>query len=112
LDTSAFSTQVVSSSFVCSVQTANRSVQTAWTGFDPTGTLGFTRCVDHLEFWIWKPPWGLPSCKSFCNLCVCCVIGPVHFSKYFLFYPSHRIFRRMYGTLNIGKKIINCIVCL
>jgi hypothetical protein len=29
LDTSAFSTQVVSSSFVCSVQTANRSVQTA-----------------------------------------------------------------------------------
>jgi hypothetical protein len=24
--------------------------------------------------------------------------------KYFLFHPSHRIFRRMHETLNIGKK--------
>jgi hypothetical protein len=24
--------------------------------------------------------------------------------KYFLFHPSHQIFRRMYGTLNVGKK--------
>jgi hypothetical protein len=24
--------------------------------------------------------------------------------KYFLFYPSHQIFRRMYGALNVGKK--------
>jgi hypothetical protein len=34
--------------------------------------------------------------------------GLVHFlmlnPKYFLFYPSHRIFRRMYGALNVGKK--------
>jgi hypothetical protein len=26
--------------------------------------------------------------------------------------PSHRIFRRMHGALNIGKKITNCTVCL
>jgi hypothetical protein len=32
--------------------------------------------------------------------------------KYFLFHPSHRIFRRMHEALNIGKKITNCIVCL
>jgi hypothetical protein len=24
--------------------------------------------------------------------------------KYFLFYPSHRIFKRIHGTLNVGKK--------
>jgi hypothetical protein len=24
--------------------------------------------------------------------------------KYFLFHPSHQIFRRMYGTLNVSKK--------
>jgi hypothetical protein len=24
--------------------------------------------------------------------------------KYFLFHPSHQIFRRMYGALNVGKK--------
>jgi hypothetical protein len=24
--------------------------------------------------------------------------------KYFIFHPSHRIFRRMHGTLNVGKK--------
>jgi hypothetical protein len=24
--------------------------------------------------------------------------------KYFLFYPSHRIFGRMHGALNVGKK--------
>jgi hypothetical protein len=24
--------------------------------------------------------------------------------KYFLFHPSHQIFRRMHGTLNVGKK--------
>jgi hypothetical protein len=27
-------------------------------------------------------------------------------------YSSHRIFGRMYGALNIGKKITNCTVCL
>jgi hypothetical protein len=32
--------------------------------------------------------------------------------KNFLFHPSHRIFGRMHGALNVGKKIINCIVCL
>jgi hypothetical protein len=32
--------------------------------------------------------------------------------KYFLFHPLHQIFRRMHGTLNVGKKITNCIVCL
>jgi hypothetical protein len=26
--------------------------------------------------------------------------------------PSHRIYRHMYGALNIGKKITNYIVCL
>jgi hypothetical protein len=26
--------------------------------------------------------------------------------------PSHRIFRHMYGALNVGKKITNCTVCL
>jgi hypothetical protein len=25
---------------------------------------------------------------------------------------SHRIFGRMHGALNVGKKITNCIVCL
>jgi hypothetical protein len=33
--------------------------------------------------------------------------GLVHFhanSKYFLFHPSHRIFRRMHGALNVSKK--------
>jgi hypothetical protein len=25
-------------------------------------------------------------------------------SKYFLFHPSHQIFRRMHGALNVGKK--------
>jgi hypothetical protein len=34
------------------------------------------------------------------------------YPKYFLFHPSHWIFRRLYKVLNIGKKIINCIVCL
>jgi hypothetical protein len=24
--------------------------------------------------------------------------------KYFLFHPSHQIFRRMHGVLNVGKK--------
>jgi hypothetical protein len=24
--------------------------------------------------------------------------------KYFLFHPSHQIFRRMHGALNVGKK--------
>jgi hypothetical protein len=24
--------------------------------------------------------------------------------KYFLFYPSHRIFKRIHGALNVGKK--------
>jgi hypothetical protein len=24
--------------------------------------------------------------------------------KYFLFHPSHQIFKRMYGALNVGKK--------
>jgi hypothetical protein len=24
--------------------------------------------------------------------------------KYFLFHPSHRIFRRIHGALNVGKK--------
>jgi hypothetical protein len=24
--------------------------------------------------------------------------------KYFLFHPSHRIFKRMHGVLNVGKK--------
>jgi hypothetical protein len=33
-------------------------------------------------------------------------------SKYFLFHSSHRIFRRMHGVLNVGKKITNCIVCM
>jgi hypothetical protein len=37
--------------------------------------------------------------------------GPVYFSKYFLFHPSHRIFERMHRALNVGKKT-NCIVCL
>jgi hypothetical protein len=31
--------------------------------------------------------------------------------KYFLFHPSHRIFERIYRTLNVGKKITNYIVC-
>jgi hypothetical protein len=30
--------------------------------------------------------------------------GPVHFPKYFLCHPSHRIFRPMHGALNVGKK--------
>jgi hypothetical protein len=34
------------------------------------------------------------------------------YPKYFFFHPSHRIFRRMHETLNVGKKIINCIVCV
>jgi hypothetical protein len=41
--------------------------------------------------------------------------GPVYFHvnpKYFLFHSSYWIFKRMYGALNVGKKIINCIVCL
>jgi hypothetical protein len=33
-------------------------------------------------------------------------------SKYFLLHPSHQIFKRMHGALNVGKKITNCIVCL
>jgi hypothetical protein len=32
--------------------------------------------------------------------------------KYFLFHPSHQIFEHMHGTLNVGKKITNCIACL
>jgi hypothetical protein len=36
----------------------------------------------------------------------------VHFPKYFIGHPSHRIFRPRYGTLNVGKKITNCTVCL
>jgi zinc transporter 1/2/3 len=39
-------------------------------------------------------------------------LGPVHFPKYFLCHPLHRIFRRMYETLNVGKKITKCTVCL
>jgi hypothetical protein len=35
----------------------------------------------------------------------------VHFSKYFLCHSSHRIFRRMHGVLNVGKKIIVQFVC-
>jgi hypothetical protein len=31
-------------------------------------------------------------------------LGPVHFLKYFLCHPSHRIFGHMHGVLNIGKK--------
>jgi hypothetical protein len=34
------------------------------------------------------------------------------YPKYFLFHPSHRIFRRMHEALNVGKKITNDIVCL
>jgi DUF438 domain-containing protein len=26
--------------------------------------------------------------------------------KYFFFYPSHRIFKRMHGALNVEKKLI------
>jgi hypothetical protein len=32
--------------------------------------------------------------------------------KYFLFHSSHRIFKRMYGALNVSKNITNCIICL
>jgi hypothetical protein len=32
--------------------------------------------------------------------------------KYFLFHPSHQIFRYRYGALNVGTKITNCIVYL
>jgi hypothetical protein len=32
--------------------------------------------------------------------------------KKFAQYPSHRIFGRMHGTLNIGKKITNYTACL
>jgi hypothetical protein len=32
------------------------------------------------------------------------VLRPVHFPKYFLFHPSHRIFGHMHGALNVGKK--------
>jgi hypothetical protein len=35
---------------------------------------------------------------------------PMHIQNIFFF--THRIFRRMHGALNIGKKITNCIVCL
>jgi hypothetical protein len=31
-------------------------------------------------------------------------LRPVHFPKYFIFHPSHRIFGRMHGALNVGKK--------
>jgi hypothetical protein len=34
------------------------------------------------------------------------------YPKYFLFHPSHRIFRRMHEALNVDKKITNYIVCL
>jgi hypothetical protein len=38
--------------------------------------------------------------------------GPVHFPKYFLCHPSHRIFGRMHGALNVGKKkLIVQFVC-
>jgi hypothetical protein len=33
-------------------------------------------------------------------------------SKKFKQYPSHRIFRCIHGTLNVGKKITNCTVYL
>jgi hypothetical protein len=37
-----------------------------------------------------------------------CTLGPCSLShpnpKYFLFHPSHQIFRRMHGALNVGKK--------
>jgi hypothetical protein len=35
------------------------------------------------------------------------ILGPFTshaYPKYFLFHSSHRIFRRMYGALNVGKK--------
>jgi hypothetical protein len=38
-------------------------------------------------------------------------LGP-HFPKYFLCDPSHRIFGRMYESLNVGKTITSCTVCL
>jgi hypothetical protein len=32
--------------------------------------------------------------------------------KTFQDFPSHQIFERMHGALNVGKKITNCTVCL
>jgi hypothetical protein len=47
---------------------------------------------------LYFPPWAAFTCHVY--------------PKYFLFHPSHRIFRRMHEALNIDKKITNCIVCL
>jgi hypothetical protein len=39
-------------------------------------------------------------------------LDPFKLSKILQDSPSHRIFRRMYGALNVDKKITNCTVCL
>jgi hypothetical protein len=39
-------------------------------------------------------------------------LDPFKLSKILQDSPSHRIFRHMYGALNVGKKITNCTVCL
>jgi hypothetical protein len=60
---------------------------------------------------------GLPRCSLLVRISIArdtwATLRPVWFEafslphlnpKYFLFHPSHQIFRRMYGALNVGKK--------
>jgi hypothetical protein len=50
--------------------------------------------------------WCVCVCKVKCNQSTSprpCSLSPPN-PKYFLFHPSHQIFRRMHGALNVGKK--------
>jgi hypothetical protein len=50
-------------------------------------------------------------CEVYCTHTLFCLV-PKRSKNFFAQYPSYRIFGRIHGALNVGKKIINCTVCL
>jgi hypothetical protein len=49
-------------------------------------------------------PHGRSCCPTTCSLNSSALFSCHANPKYFLFYLSHRIFKRMHGALNVGKK--------
>jgi hypothetical protein len=71
-------------------------------------------CLPRRRLWLWasglvRETWAEGWCcrlhmKPYFNNAIMALFSCHANPKYFLFHPSHRIFRRMHGVLNIGKK--------